>query len=124
MKRIFALVICVFFIFLTGCNQNSNPPERDAVKINMPADNSVNGYRVSKPETNGMPDIIAGSNTSVGTVEQNNSDAEYCANKNSKVFHKSTCGSVEDMKEENRAYYSDRDQLIKNGYSPCKRCNP
>jgi len=49
----------------------------------------------------------------------------YVANKNTKKFHYPSCSSVSDMKESNKLYYEGtRDELISQGYEPCKRCNP
>lgn len=49
----------------------------------------------------------------------------YVANKNTKKFHYPSCSSVSDMKESNKLYYEGtRDELISQGYVPCKRCNP
>ncbi len=51
--------------------------------------------------------------------------ASYIANKNTKKFHYPSCSSVSDMKEKNKLYYEgSRDDLINQGYVPCKRCNP
>ena len=53
------------------------------------------------------------------------SGTTYVVNKNSKKFHNPTCDSVKDMKEKNKMYYEGtRDELIQQGYDPCKRCNP
>jgi DNA-entry nuclease len=49
----------------------------------------------------------------------------YIANKNTKKFHYPSCSSVNDMKEKNKLYYEGtRDELIQQGYVPCKRCKP
>ena len=49
----------------------------------------------------------------------------YVVNKNTKKFHLPSCGSVTDMKEKNKLYYEGpREELIDQGYDPCKRCNP
>jgi DNA-entry nuclease len=46
-------------------------------------------------------------------------------NKNSKKFHRPTCDSVNDMKEKNKEYSTKtREEIIADGYDPCKRCNP
>ena len=51
--------------------------------------------------------------------------ASYVANKNTKKFHIPTCSSVGDMAEHNKWYFDGtRDQLIEQGYVPCKRCYP
>ena len=56
---------------------------------------------------------------------QPSQSASYIANKNTKKFHYPSCSSVSDMKEKNKLYYEgSRDDLINQGYVPCKRCNP
>lgn len=56
-----------------------------------------------------------------------NSDggATYILNTNTKKFHYSSCSSVNQMNESNKQEYTgNRDDLITQGYEPCKRCNP
>lgn len=49
----------------------------------------------------------------------------YILNTNTKKFHYPSCSSVEQMKEKNRKEFSgDREDVISQGYSPCKRCKP
>ncbi len=49
----------------------------------------------------------------------------YIANTNTKKFHYPDCSSVRDMKESNKLYFTGtRDELIEQGYQPCKRCSP
>lgn len=49
----------------------------------------------------------------------------YVLNKNSRKFHYPDCASVDEIKEKNRQDVSwDRDEVIAQGYVPCKRCNP
>lgn len=48
----------------------------------------------------------------------------YIGNKNSKVFHKSDCSSVYNMKKENKVELSSRDDAISQGYKPCGNCKP
>ena len=43
----------------------------------------------------------------------------------SRKFHRPSCESVNDMKEKNKKVTTkSREELINEGYSPCKRCNP
>lgn len=50
---------------------------------------------------------------------------EYILNTGSCKFHLPTCTSVETMKEENKEIFQgSRDDLIAEGYEPCKNCNP
>lgn len=49
----------------------------------------------------------------------------YIINLNTGKFHYSDCLSVNQMAEHNKKeYIGDRDDLILQGYEPCKRCNP
>ena len=50
---------------------------------------------------------------------------EYILNENSMKFHDPECYGADQMKEENRkAYTGTREELIKQGYSPCGQCKP
>ena len=50
---------------------------------------------------------------------------EYILNTNTKKFHYPSCVSVGQMKESNKqAYTGSRDEVIAQGYVPCKKCNP
>lgn len=49
---------------------------------------------------------------------------QYVGNKNSKVFHKSTCSSVDRMKESNKVKFGSASAALQAGYTPCKVCNP
>ena len=60
-------------------------------------------------------------------VQESNSTpaSSYIANMNTKKFHYPSCSSVKQMKESNKWYFDgSRDELISQGYDPCKRCNP
>ncbi len=58
----------------------------------------------------------AGDSTKSGT---------YILNTNSKKFHDPDCEDAEDISEKNkREYIGSREDLIAQGYEPCKACNP
>ena len=49
----------------------------------------------------------------------------YICNTNTGKFHYPACSSVDQMKEKNKLEVSlSRDEVIAQGYVPCKRCNP
>ena len=49
----------------------------------------------------------------------------YVLNTNTKKFHYPYCSSVKDMKDKNKRETTlSRDEIIGQGYQPCKRCNP
>ncbi len=57
--------------------------------------------------------------------EINNGEISYVINTNSKKFHLPSCDSVNEMKEKNKKITTEsREELIKQGYSPCQRCKP
>ena len=58
-------------------------------------------------------------------INNNQGKQEYVLNTNTKKFHRPTCTSIEDMKEKNKSIVKDsRENIINEGYAPCKRCNP
>lgn len=62
--------------------------------------------------------------TSEAQTEAANEDT-YIVNTNTGKFHKPSCRSVKQMKESNKSERSTtRDELISEGYEPCKNCNP
>lgn len=51
--------------------------------------------------------------------------SEFVLNTSSKKFHKPSCSSISNIKQENKEVYKgSRDALISQGYDPCKKCNP
>ena len=64
----------------------------------------------------------------VGTEVPKTDNAEeksYVLNKGTKKIHKPDCPSVGDMKEENKVEYRGSiDELLSDGYEPCKSCKP
>lgn len=75
------------------------------------------------------PDSGSG-NAGTGGSGSGNTDTDigiektYIGNKNSKVFHVSSCPSVARMKDSNKVALSSRAAAISAGYTPCKNCNP
>lgn len=69
-----------------------------------------------------------GIQTSQESIEQSESapaGTDYILNTNTKKFHYPTCGSVKQMAEKNKQFYSgNRDDVIGMGYDSCKKCNP
>ena len=50
---------------------------------------------------------------------------KYILNTNTKKFHETSCGSAQKIKDENRLESGkSREELIEDGYSPCKNCDP
>lgn len=95
--------------YATGENELDNSYNTKDFVINGGGDNNV--IDKSMPVANDTVDVPAGTT--------------YVVNKNTKKFHLPSCDSVTDMKEKNKLYYEGaREELIEQGYEPCKRCNP
>ena len=65
------------------------------------------------------------SETVINTVKETGSGKYYILNTNTYKFHRPDCKSVSKMAEKNKEVSSDsREDIISQGYSPCKNCNP
>ena len=63
--------------------------------------------------------------TEATTNNSETTESTYILNINSKKFHSPNCSSVGKMSEKNkREFNGNRSDLISDGYSPCKSCNP
>ena len=59
------------------------------------------------------------------TTRAGSGSPTYIANMNTKKFHRPNCASVKRMADHNKKYYyGSREELIHDGYVPCKNCNP
>lgn len=63
--------------------------------------------------------------TSATDPSEERRDCDYVLNTKTKKFHDPDCGSVKQMKDENReSYTGSREALLADGYTPCGRCKP
>lgn len=67
----------------------------------------------------------AGGGNASGTAGASTTSGSYVLNKNKHKFHLPGCPSVETISPKNRKDVNEsREQIISEGYAPCKRCNP
>ena len=89
---------------------------------------NTNGTGTFTPGVYAMDDEPAATTTTTTTVvtaEVPQEGYSYVLNTNSHKFHYPDCSSVSKMSEKNKAYSSKtREQIIADGYEPCKVCNP
>lgn len=73
-------------------------------------------------------DYATGESKAGSTTDNFDDDSvinDYIVNTKSKKFHKEDCSALKSTKDKNIKHYrGDRKNLINNGYSPCKQCNP
>ena len=68
---------------------------------------------------------IKKSSSNTNTSKKIDKNASYVINTNTKKFHLPSCYSVKKMSVANtQSTKASRSELIKEGYSPCKNCNP
>ena len=86
---------------------------------------------VSDPETGDSESVTRSVEDEVvadeGKEEASEEPAEitYVLNTNTKKFHMPYCSSVKDIKDKNKKETTmSREEIISQGYQPCKRCNP
>ena len=128
MKRITSIILLLFL--LCGCSAGAdiNGAESHAqITVNLPSDNTVNGYRTENSKSSEMPDTVSSEDVKPAeSSDENITDLStaYIGNANSHIFHNSDCSSANTMKEENKIFFKSREEAVNGGYTPCKRCNP
>ena len=71
-----------------------------------------------------VADTHSSSSSSSSDTSSSSGSGSYVGNSNSGKFHVSSCSSVSKMSENNKVFFSSREDAINQGYVPCKRCNP
>ena len=67
----------------------------------------------------------ASEDTNIQETSQSTGEQTYIVNENTKKFHLPSCSSVKDMNSGNkREFTGDRQELLDEGYSACKTCQP
>ena len=115
MRKLFIILTALSLILMCGCTtQKAQSDIAPEAIVKMPADDTVNGYRISAPA---QSDEVS--------KESNIGDPKlFYANKNSKTFHLSTCGTAKRIKNENLYITDDRNELLLEGFKPCSNCKP
>lgn len=85
---------------------------------------SALGESVPSAESTTVPEANV-SDSGAGVPVSQGEGTTYILNTNTHKFHYPSCSSVDDMKEKNKQeYQGNREDLINQGYDPCKRCDP
>ena len=132
MKKTFiyiALIAILSSVLVLVLSKFPKTDEREAILITNASGETASKYQDFNDiiknqgnESNGMPNVISGSDTSVAQGSENELFA-FCGNKNSKIYHKSSCTSVNKTKEENKVYFKTLEECQNAGYRPCKICS-
>lgn len=86
------------------------------------ADSNVSNKTTSTADTK---HAVNSSDSSAADSSSNTADSTYILNTSSHKFHDPSCSGVTKMSEANKQEFNgSRDELINQGYEPCKICNP
>lgn len=101
-------------------------PERRVVVVDMP---DMEGNESLSEETTESEHVTSESTTeevqTTEAVSEKAAEHTYIINTNTGKFHEPSCRSVKRMNDSNKKEYTgSRDDLIAQGYDPCKNCNP
>ena len=119
MKRIIAIMLLMILVAsFCGCTQKAQPETEDNSPIVIIPDYAT------KATVNGYKQFTSNETKENKPAEENKISNEYYANKSTKKFHLNSCSYAENIKSENLYISKSRDELIGNGYEPCKKCNP
>lgn len=92
--------------------------------------NSSNYTNTSTSEPTPINYVSPTSDNSSSSLNTSNSkqnsasSGNYVGDMNTKKFHLSSCHYVSQIKPENKIFFNSREEAIKDGYEPCKVCNP
>lgn len=114
MQKILILLLALILILLSACcntDTNSHPD----IEVRLP-DGTITDGQTS------LPDSINENNVSI--AEPDTVVDYYVGSSSTMKFHLKDCQWAQKMKEENKVYLSGYNEFIKQGYTPCKSCNP
>jgi competence protein ComEC len=117
-----------YAVIMCGADNDYGHPHRETLAALEAA-----GVKVYRTDLHGTIIMKSdGHNINIDTVGFNNKttknppeqkqDNVYIGNKNSLKFHCSDCKSLPAAK--NQVYFKTRDEAVKQGYSPCNKCQP
>ena len=114
MRKILILLLCLILVLLSACNNETTNSLPD-IEVKLP-DGTVADGQTS------LPDSIDGNKVNI--AEPDVVVDYYVGSNTTKKFHLKDCQWAQKMKEDNKVYLSGYNEFIKQGYTPCKNCNP
>ncbi len=109
-------VICCCILAVSVMGFTLSAPRADAAK--------PTSVYVTVSSVKGTPAPVQSDAPSADPSAPAQTQGEYTASGRSDKFHLSSCPSAARISDENRVWFSTRDDAISAGYSPCGRCKP
>ncbi len=116
--------------YATGFSKASETTESEEVLAIVGDPETGDGESVTRSIEDGAQTTSTEDEETADEDEEEESEEEpeeitYVMNTNTKKFHMPYCSSVKDMKDKNkRETTMSREEIISQGYTPCKRCKP
>lgn len=110
-----------------GAGQNANQAGGTGTAAQNAASGQNTGGAAGAGAASGaaIASANAGSGSAGGAAGTGTTAGSYVLNTNSHKFHLPSCSSVDTISPKNRKDVNEsREQIISEGYAPCKRCNP
>ena len=107
--------------------ENAARKNTTAEKGSVAAEQTVTEQTAMDEAAAGTTEVTATADTetSGSTSAETSKEITYVLNKNTHKFHYPSCSSADDIKPKNRKEFTGtREEVIAQGYDPCKRCNP
>ena len=95
----------------------------DGTNISFDTEARLDMKDVGAPPTKGAESTVAQKKQPLPAKEANKTMA-YVGNRNSKIFHKATCGSVQKISKKNKVALSSKEEALAQGYKGCGSCKP
>lgn len=120
-KFLTPLILIVFILFICGCGEPKVETENPSSEFSviMPKDDTVNGYRTNIPSIKQEGNNSSNKETYTPPVTDG-----YFINTSTKKFHLHTCRYAKQGSANAENVSKSRDELLNDGYSPCKICKP
>ncbi|MCM1397924.1 MAG: DNA/RNA non-specific endonuclease [Clostridium sp.] len=97
----------------------------DGNAVETEAEIALNKNATDEKTENISEEVHTVDDTSADTGKSEADSQAYVLNRNTKKFHRPSCESVNDIKEKNKKeVVGSREEIMGEGYVPCKRCNP
>ena len=115
-EQIRRMVICCCILAVSAIGFTLSVSNADAAK--------PSSVHVTVSPVKGTPIPVQTDAPSAEPSEPAQAQGEYTASSRSDKFHLPSCPSAARISDDNRVWFSTRDEAVTAGYSPCGRCKP